>query len=57
VERDVGANEAYRARLRELNPKRSLPTFDVDGEVVVGFSPSSLDRAIVAAAERRLARE
>lgn len=54
VERDVESSETYRSRRDRLNPRRSVPTFDVDGEVLVGFSPRSLEGAIDRVAARRL---
>jgi glutaredoxin len=41
-ERDVEASSADARQMRQINPRGSVPTFDVDGEVLVGFSPDGL---------------
>lgn len=53
---DVDRRAGALAQLTTLNPRRSLPTFDVDGHVVVGFDEPRLRTAIDEAA-RRTARE
>lgn len=45
-EHDVEADEEAGHRLARLNPRLSVPTFDIGGEVLVGFSPESLTAAI-----------
>ena len=52
-ELDVEHDETARRTHRELNPRGSVPTIDVDGDVMVGFSASSLESRIRQAAERR----
>jgi glutaredoxin 3 len=56
AEFDVEASDANRRAQRALNPQGGVPTIDVDGEVLVGFGPSSIESAIRHAAERRLDR-
>ena len=56
VERDVEASSEARSAQRALNPKGGVPTIDIEGSVIVGFSASGIDAARRAAAERRLAR-
>lgn len=56
VARDVEESAAYRARARTLNPRGSVPTFDIDGMALVGFTPASLERALDRAAEARAQR-
>lgn len=56
VEIDVEASPAARREHRTRNPRGSVPTLDVDGEVLVGFAPSQLQAAMRRAAERRLDR-
>ena len=56
VEIDVEASPAARREHRARNPRGSVPTLDVDGEVLVGFSPGQLQAAMRRAAERRLDR-
>jgi glutaredoxin len=48
VDRRPGAVD----QLAALNPRRTLPTFDIDGDVLVGFDPARLETAITAAAAR-----
>ncbi len=49
---DVDRRPGARAQLVALNPRRTLPTFDVDGDVLVGFDPDRLGSAITTAAAR-----
>ncbi|HKU42596.1 MAG TPA: glutaredoxin domain-containing protein [Polyangiales bacterium] len=49
VERDAQA----RSQTDALNPRGSVPTISIDGDVLVGFSPSSLESRIDRAAKRR----
>jgi glutaredoxin len=41
-DRDIESNRTYARQMRALNPRMSIPTFDVDGDVSVGFSSSWL---------------
>ncbi|UJR86658.1 glutaredoxin family protein [Sandaracinus amylolyticus] len=50
---DVDRRAGALAQLQMLNPRRSLPTFDVDGQVLVGFEEARLRAAIDDAARRR----
>jgi glutaredoxin len=54
VEKDVEGNPGYRGELAALNPNRTVPTFVVDGQIVVGFDPAHLARIIGARVERQL---
>lgn len=54
TERDVEASPTARMTRDRLNPERSVPTFDIDGEAHVGFSPGGLEANIERAARRRL---
>lgn len=49
---DVDRRAGAMAQLQMLNPRSSLPTFDVDGQVVVGFQEARLRTAIDDAARR-----
>lgn len=51
---DVDHHPGARDQLVALNPRRTLPTFDVAGDVLVGFDPSRLGAAIEGAARRRV---
>lgn len=53
VEKDHDADR----RLRVVNPKHTVPTFDIDGMVLTGFSPGSFESMLTSAAARRAARE
>jgi glutaredoxin len=57
VEYDVERSAAAERRLRQLNPKGSVPTIEVDGRVLVGFGEQSMGRAIADAVERRIERD
>lgn len=50
---DVDRHPGARDQLVALNPRRTLPTFDVAGDVLVGFDPTRLGAAIEGAARRR----
>lgn len=49
---DVDRRPGAREQLTALNPRRSLPTFDIDGDVLVGFDPGRVGSAITTAAAR-----
>lgn len=49
---DVDRQSDAIAQLSMLNPRRTLPTFDVDGQVLVGFDQIALTSAIDGAARR-----
>jgi len=54
VEYDVDRNASARAEYLRLNPRRSVPTIQVGEQVIVGFSESSVERALERAARARL---
>jgi len=56
-ERDVESSPSDGQRMRALNPRGSVPTFDIDGQVLVGFSPEGLIAAMRRAAAIRAARQ
>lgn len=56
TKRDVDEGERNDERLRELNPAGTIPTFEIDERVIVGFGPASLESALDQAALARLAR-
>lgn len=47
---DVDQRTGAMAQLQVLNPRRTLPTFDVQGQILVGFEPDALASAIRGAA-------
>jgi glutaredoxin 3 len=52
-DRDVDASSEDARALRRLNPRGSIPTFDVDGEVMVGFSEAGFVSVVRRAAASR----
>ena len=57
VEHDVDSDPTASGRHRRLNPRGSVPTIEIDGQVLVGFDARGIERAIDRAARARLARE
>jgi glutaredoxin len=53
-ERNVESSADYASAMRALNPKGSVPTFDVDGEVMIGFSEQGLLATMKRAAQRHM---
>jgi glutaredoxin len=51
---DVGTDPEGLAVLRKLTPSAAVPTFEIDGEVLVGFGQASVLGAVRRAAEKRL---
>jgi glutaredoxin len=56
TEYDVDKDPAAEARQRVLNPRGSIPTVEIEGQVLVGFNPQRLEAAIDRAARARLRR-
>lgn len=56
VEHDVEKDRRASARQRQLNPRRSVPTIDIEGQVLVGFNARKIEQAIDRAARSRIAR-
>jgi glutaredoxin len=50
---DIDRNADARARAYALNPRHSVPTIAVDKELLIGFSPDSLEDRIARAARAR----
>jgi glutaredoxin len=53
-ERDIEASPENNRMMRRINSRGSIPTFDVDGEVMVGFSATALT-SLLQQARARLA--
>jgi glutaredoxin len=53
TEIDIDHDAAARARQQTLNPRGSVPTIAIDDQVLIGFSPESLEDRITRAAKRR----
>jgi glutaredoxin 3 len=56
VEYDVEKDRRAASRYRVLNPRKTIPTLDIEGQILVGFDPQSIQGAIDRAARSRLAR-
>jgi len=56
AEHDIDKDPRARAKLRKLNPKGSLPTLEVDGQVLPGFDATRLESALDRAAHSRIRR-
>lgn len=56
TEYDIDADEDAKARLAEINPRTSIPTFRIDDIVQIGFSPESLEYKLNEAVRKRLYR-
>jgi glutaredoxin len=56
-EHDIERDSSARERARRLNPRGSVPTIDVDGQLMVGFSAQRLEYLVSMAAQRRFERE
>jgi glutaredoxin len=52
-DRDVDDSPSNESAMRALNPRGGVPTFDIGGEVMVGFSPRGLVAAMQRAAHPR----
>lgn len=53
VDNDVDESESAAAILKRLNPRGSIPTIDIDGEVMVGFSPEHMEAMLERATKKR----
>ena len=54
IERDTDGSPAASERLGELNPRRTIPTFEIDELVYVGFNESAFEAKIDQAARKHL---
>lgn len=53
TEHDIEQSESARTIMHRLNPRKSIPTIDIDGAVLVGFSSAKIEGAIDAAVKKR----
>ena len=53
TELDAERDAAASAKQHALNPRGSVPTIAIDDEVLIGFTPESLEKRIDRAARRR----
>lgn len=56
TEYDIENDSAAKTRQRALNPRGSIPTVEIEGQVLVGFNPQRIEAAIDRAARARLQR-
>lgn len=49
---DIDRASMAREQLALLNPARSIPTFDIEGQVYVGFEPGRIEAMIRTAAQQ-----
>lgn len=56
TEYDIDRDESASSRLALINPRKSIPTFQIDEIVQIGFSPDSMERKLNEAARKRLLR-
>lgn len=54
TEVDVESSDNGRDKHRRLNPRGSVPTLEIEGQVLIGFSAVKVQRAIIQAAQRKL---
>jgi len=54
TEHDIEASPQAMRDCKKLNPKCSIPTMDIDGEVVIGFGAETLRATVDRAARRHL---
>jgi glutaredoxin len=52
-ERNVERSTPDGRAMRALNPRGSVPTFDIEGDVLIGFNEKALRAAVDRAASRR----
>jgi glutaredoxin len=55
-ERNIETSTEYARKMKALNPRGSIPTIDIDGDILVGFAESTLSSTLERAAQRRSAR-
>ncbi len=53
VEHDIEQSDSARTIMERLNPRGSIPTIDIDGAILVGFSGSKIEDTIDAAVKKR----
>jgi glutathione S-transferase len=52
-ERDVETSATYAREMRAINPRGGVPTFQIDGQVLVGFDARQVTATTEREAERR----
>jgi glutaredoxin 3 len=54
VDKDVEKNRDAGRAMRKLNPAGTIPTIDIEGQILVGFDARAIEHAIRTAAEKRV---
>ncbi len=54
VDKDIEKSPADNKAMRALNPVGTIPTIDIEGQILVGFDARAIERAIRRAAEKRV---
>ena len=54
TEYDIDLDEAAKGRLAKINPRTSIPTFQIDDIVQIGFSPENFEYRLNEAVRKRL---
>lgn len=54
---NVDSSESVARELNRLNPRGTIPTFQIDGRVLVGFNAGAVESAIRAASEAQVKRD
>ena len=55
-ERDIETSSDNARKVHAINPRGSIPTFDIEGDVMVGFSEEMFGATMQRAAQRQAAR-
>ena len=53
-DKDIDKDPQMRVRLHALNPSGTIPTLDIEGQVVVGYAPGEISAAIRRAAAKKV---
>jgi glutaredoxin len=53
TEHDIEQSDSARTIMHRLNPRKSIPTIDIEGTILVGFSSVKIEDAIEAAVKKR----
>jgi glutaredoxin len=53
---DVDKDREAAARYRKLNPRHTIPTIEIGGQVLIGFNPEHIQAVIDRTARAQLAR-
>jgi glutaredoxin 3 len=54
VDKDIEKNRDANRAMRALNPAGTIPTIDIEGQVLIGFDARAIEHAIRTAAEKRV---